>query len=357
MSLNCTCETKATCYLAGESDRMQQMRRWMLVLLIPISLFTAQGRPETQDTGPAFSVSVNLVKVPISVFDEAGNMITSLRREDFRIWEDQAEQEIRSFGLDTNSVSVVLLLDTSASGITELKKIKEAAENFAGALSPGDRISLITFDDQIRRILDWTDDLKKVRKALGKINPGLRTALYDAMFTAARDQLREIDGRKAIILLTDCLNNQSSVSFQDASLAVIQSQASLYVVSKTAMVREQAKRERRVVMLTNIYRRLFGDNENYIDEFFKKRESEMAELAEKTGGRCFFPPDYDQIRHVYAEVARELKSKYYLTYISNQKLLPNSYHRISIEYLAPARKIIYRKGYYHEPRPVHRAPR
>jgi VWFA-related protein len=251
----------------------------------------------------------------------------------------------------------VLLLDTSTSGKSELKKIKEAAEDFAGELLPGDRISLMTFDDQIHLVLDWTDDLKKVRRALKKVKPGWRTALYDAMFAAAQDQLKGIDGRKAIILLTDCLNNQSSVSFPDASLAIVQSQASLYVVSKTTIVREQAKQERRVIMLTDIYRRLFGADENYIDEFFRKRESEMTELAEKTGGCCFFPSDYAQIKDVYAEVARELKSKYYLTYVSNQKLLPNSFHRISIEYLAPSSKIIYRKGYYHEPKPVFRAPR
>ncbi len=333
------------------------MRRKMLVLAALISFFVATGQPAIQDTDiPSFSVSVNLVKVPISVFDEEGNLVTALRSADFRIWEDQAQQQIRSFGLDTNPVSVVLLLDTSTSGKKELKKIKDAAEEFAKALSPSDLIALITFDDEVNHILDWTDDLKKVRKALNKIRPGLRTALYDAMYTAAHDQLAGIDGRKAIILLTDCLNNQSSVSFQDAALTIMQSQASLYVVSKTEIVKEQAKRERRVVMLTDIYERLFGEGTNYIDEFFQKKESEMTELAERTGGRSFFPSDYDQMKGIYAEVARELKSKYFLTYVSNQKLLPNSYHRISIEYLAPASKILYRKGYYHQPRPVLRAP-
>jgi VWFA-related protein len=332
------------------------MRSIALILIALACAFASQGGSGAQETDAAFSVSVNLVKVPISVFDDAGKMITSLRREDFRVWEDQALQDIRSFGVDRNSLSAVLLLDTSTSGKSELKKIKEAAGDFTRELSPGDRVSLVTFDDQIHLVLDWTEDLKKARKALGKIRSGLRTALYDGMYAAAQDQLKGIDGRKAIILLTDCLNNESRVGFQDASLAIIQSQASLYVVSKTTIVREQAKQERRVIMLTDIYRRLFGDDENYIDEFFRKRESEMTELAEKTGGRCFFPADYNQIKGVYAEIARELTSKYYLTYISNQKLLPNSYHRITIEYLAPSSRIIYRKGYYHEPRSVFRPP-
>jgi Ca-activated chloride channel homolog len=327
------------------------MWRSVLVLSILTVFFSSASRPAAQDPdSSSFSVSVNLVKVPISIFDNLGKMVTSLRREDFRIWEDQAPQEIRSFGVDTNPVSVVLLLDTSESEKKELKKIKEAASGFIEALSPGDRVSLITFDDEIYQLQDWTDDLKKARRALNKIRPGLRTALYDAMYVAAKDQLEGIDGRKAIILLTDCLNNQSSLDFNDAALTIVQSQASFYVVSKTVMVREQARYERRVVMLTDIYKRLFGSDENYIDEFFKKRETEMTDLAERTGGRCFFPSDYDQIKGVYEEVARELKSKFYLTYVSNQHLLPNSYHRISMEYLEPAGKILYRKGYYFQPR-------
>ncbi len=329
------------------------MLQRVLALALLLTIFAAASRPAIQDSDSSiFSVSVNLVKVPISVFDSLGNLVTSLRGENFRIWEDQAAQQIRSFGIDTNPVSVVMLLDTSTSEKSELKKMKDAAEGFAEALSHGDRISIITFDDEVYQTLDWTDNVKNVRRALSKIHPGLRTALYDAMYVAARDQLKGIDGRKAIILLTDCLNNQSSVDFNDAALTIVQSQASLYVVSKTVMVREQAKNERRVIMLNDIYKRLFGSDEDYIEEFFKKREAEMTDLAERTGGRCFFPTDYEQIKDVYEEVARELKSKYYLTYVSNQKLLPNSYHRISIEYLEPASKIIYRKGYYYEPRPV-----
>jgi VWFA-related protein len=342
---------------AGKIATIKQMRQKILILTILISLIAVPIQSALQDSNPpSFSVSVNLVKVPISVFDLEGNMITSLRKEDFRIWEDKAAQEIRSFGLDRNPVSVVLLLDTSTSGKKELKKIKEAAEAFVNALSPTDLISLITFDDEVNLVLDWTDDQKKVKKALDKIRPGLRTALYDAMYRAAHDQFEGVEGRKAIILLTDCLNNQSSVNFQDAALAVVQSQASLYVVSKTEIVKEQARRERRVVMLNDIYKRLFGEDANYIDEFFEKREAEMTNLAEVTGGRCFFPADYDQMRGVYSEVARELKSKYFLTYVSNQNMLPNSYHRISIEYLSPASKIMYRRGYYHQPRAVLVAP-
>jgi Ca-activated chloride channel family protein len=301
---------------------------------------------------PTFSVSVNLVKVPFSLFDANGFLIKDLKRDDFRLWEDGIPQQIRSFGIDVNPISVILLLDSSATAKDELKKIKEAAEDFANSLSSEDRFSIVTFDDEVKLALDWTSNPRDVRKALNQIKPGLRTALYDAMYLGT-DQFKNAEGRKAIVLLTDCLNNQSTIGFHDAERAVIESQASLYVVSKTIMVRQAARKDRRVIMLTDIYRRMFG-NDDYIDEFFARRESEMSDLAEKTGGRCFFPSDYDQIRGQYKEIASELKSKYYLTYVSNQPLVANSFHNIGLDYLPGASKMTFRKGYYYEPAPIHK---
>ena len=321
-------------------------------MIFAVSLIAALAQP-SHPQGAKISVSVNLIKVPFSVFDEKGAMIHDLQREDFLLYENGAAQQIRSFGRDINPVSVVLAIDTSGSVEKELKLIKEAAENFALALSREDRISILAFSDQIEIVLDWTEDKKLVRKSLRKLEPGLRTALYDAMYTAANDQLKGIDGRKAIILLTDGINNQSSLNFRDASLSVMQSQASLYVVSKTVMAREAALKQRRVKFLTGVYKKMFGDA-SYVEEFFRKREVEMTELSERTGGRAFFPADYNQIKGVYAEVARELRSKYFLTYVSNQEKAADTYHRIKLEYLPPSSKLVYRQGYYFEPKPIHK---
>lgn len=331
------------------------MRRALFGLLISVSCLGADAQSHQDQSGPTFSVSVNLIKVPITVFDSGGVSVQDLRRTDFRLYEDGIEQDIRSIGIDRNPVSVVLLLDTSATVEKEQKQMQEAAEDFATSLSGEDRVSIMTFDDEVKLLQDWTSDMKRVRKVLRKIRPGLRTALYDGMFAAAHDQLAGVEGRKAIILLTDCLNNQSILGFPDAALAIIQSQASLYVVSKTIMVRQAAKKQRRVVMLSDIYKRLFGDGD-YIEEFFERRESEMIDLAEKTGGRCYFPSDYNQIRDVYGEAAKELKNQYFMTYVSNRSKLPNSYHRITVDYLPPSSRLIYRKGYYHEPRPIPHRP-
>lgn len=313
------------------------------------------GTHASQET-PTFSVAVNLIKIPVSVFDQNGAPVPDLHGGDFRVYEDGIPQEIRSFGIDRSPVSVVLVLDASATVEQESKKIRQAARDFVGALSKEDRFSVISFSDSAVLLLDWTDDEKRVQKSLRNLESGIRTALYDAMFMAGEDQLRGIDGRKAIILLTDALNNQSRATFGEAAQAIIQSQAPLYVVSKTIMVRKAAKTQRRVVWLNNIYRRLTGD-ENYVDEFFEKKEREMTELAEKTGGRCLFPPDFNAIGNAYAQIAEELKNQHFLTYVSNQAMIPDSYHKITVESLRPAAKLIYRQGYYHRPKPIRRPRR
>ena len=333
------------------------MRYCKLTLFILLVYSSGAGLSAMQDSSAAkFSVSVNLVKVPISIFDESGRMVTDLRREHFRVWEDKTLQEIRSFGLDTKPVSVVLLLDTSGTEIKDRDKIKDAAKEFTRILSHGDRVCVITFDENINLVQDWTDDMKEARKAIDGIRSGSLTALYDAMYLVAKEQLQNIEGRKAVVLLTDCVNNFSRVNFREASLKIVQSQASLYVISKTVLIRKEAKKQRNVIILNDIYKRLFGDEQNYIDEYFDRKETEMTELAEKTGGRCFFPGDYDEIKKDYSEIAREMKSKYYLTYVSNQDLLPDTYHQISIEYLKPCSRMTYRKGYYYQPR-IEQRPR
>jgi Ca-activated chloride channel homolog len=323
----------------------------LVIIFVGGSWIAARTQPQSQQKIPTFSVAVDLIKVPITIFDEHSGIIQDLRRDDFRLYEDGKPQQIRSFGMDTNPVSVVLLIDSSGTVEKELKQIKEAAGGFADALTGGDRTAVITFADEVEEVLDWTSNTKDVHKALRKIQLGLRTNLYDAMFQAAQDKLGGIEGRKAIILLTDFLNNQSVVGYQDAVRAIVQSQASLYIVSKTVMVREDARKQRRVVWLNEIYSRLFPDS-NYIDEFFTKKEAEMTDLAEKTGGRCYFPSSYTQIRDVYKQVASELKNQYYITYVSDQTMTPNSYHRITVEYLQPSNKLVYRKGYYFKPDPL-----
>jgi Ca-activated chloride channel homolog len=319
-----------------------------LVVSIFLSISGIQLAAQNDDNS-SFSVSVNLIKVPISVFDQAGNLVRNLNAKDFKLWEDKEAQDLRSFGVDTSPVSVVILLDTSWSTIEEQKKIKQAARHFVDALSPGDQFSIITFDDEVKLLLDWTSDKKKLPKAFKNIEPGITTALYDAMFLAASEQLKGIEGRKAIILLTDCVNHDSEVGFKEAAKAIVQSQASFYVISESVIVREQAKMEFKVRYLSEVYKKLIGEDVNHVDEFFEKKEKEMTDLAESSGGRCFFPSDYDQLQGVYAEVAHDMKSKYYLTYVSNQNLLPNSYHRIAIECLEPVGKMIYRQGYWHLP--------
>jgi VWFA-related protein len=161
------------------------MRRGLFPALILLLCAFAEARPSGLQDSATFSVSVNLIKVPITVFDTHGATVQDLRREDFILYEDQAKQQIRSFGVDRQPVSVVLLLDNSATVEKELSHMKESAESFADALSHDDRVSVITFGDEVILQQDWTTETRQVRKSLRRIKSGLRTALYDGMYSAA----------------------------------------------------------------------------------------------------------------------------------------------------------------------------
>src|SRR6266540_3567087 len=97
---------------------MELLKRTMpresaLLIALFLSVAPAGLQSQSSQSGADFSVSVNLVKVPISVFDENGNMVETLRSDDFRLYENGVRQQIRSFGIDRNPISVVLVIDAS----------------------------------------------------------------------------------------------------------------------------------------------------------------------------------------------------------------------------------------------------
>ena len=100
-------------------------------------------------------------------------------------------------------VHVVLLLDTSSSVSKELEDFKAAAMKFVERLDPEDKVCLIRFDDVVELVQDWTSSRATFKRALNRIQTGMFTKFYDALYLAAHEQLGKVKGRKAVILLTD----------------------------------------------------------------------------------------------------------------------------------------------------------
>jgi len=171
---------------------------------------------EQQDV-ESLKIDTNLVTVPVIATTREGIYIPDLRQEEFDIAEDGKQQQIAFFATVSAPFHVVLLLDTSASTEQKLGSIKQAAATFVEQLQSVDRVKVISFDNELRELCDFTNDRAVLRNAIYKTASGQGTRLYDA-FELALASIRSIKGRKAIVLFSDGVDYHSDQATFEGSL-------------------------------------------------------------------------------------------------------------------------------------------
>jgi VWFA-related protein len=172
--------------------------------------------PLEQPTPPSgevetLKIDTNLVTVPVIASSRTGQYITDLRKEEFKLAEDGVAQEIAFLATTNVPFYVVLMLDTSASTQEKLGEIKRAAITFLSQLGPRDRVKIISFDNELRDLSEFTADKAILRSAIERTRSGQGTRVYDAM-QMALDALRPIQQRKAIVVFTDGMDWHSERS-------------------------------------------------------------------------------------------------------------------------------------------------
>ena len=263
----------------------------------------------------SFRVAANYVKVPVTVFDEKGKLLDDLDRENFEVLDDGEPTRIINFVRDLAPINVLLLLDSSGSLKDELEEIKQAALRFAQSFTRDDQISIISFSDETVLLTPWTNRLGRLRKGLKKLKKGYRTAIYDALGQTIESHLNEVKGRRVIILLTDGLDNESVTPYDQILGRLIESQITLYIVSRTRLVDDKVRDSERVHFLNQVMRNVLQEDGDFVDDYFKKKETAMVNLAESTGGRALFPEVLAELGNTYSQVASELKHQYLLTFL------------------------------------------
>ena len=166
-----------------------------LIVILSLSLSVAQDI-ET------IKIDTDLVTVPVIATDANGVYVGDLRQEEFQISEDGVPHKIAFFGKVSMPFHVVLMLDTSSSTQDKLRLIQQAAFAFIQQLQPGDRVKVISFDDQIRDHNEFTSNRETLRAAINATKSGSGTKVYDAV-ELALNTIRRIQGRKAIVLFSD----------------------------------------------------------------------------------------------------------------------------------------------------------
>ncbi len=291
-------------------------------------------------------LDVNLVSILASVRSKTGALISNLTKDDFKIYEDGKEQQIKNFTRETDlPLTLGLLVDTSSSQERLIDTEQRAASQFFNkVLREKDQAFLIQFGAEAELLQDLTNSSRLLQKGLqqlrlsvpvGGLHPGpvptmqnqAGTILYDAVYLAANDELKREVGRKAIILITDGVDTGSKITRDKAIEAA----------------------QKGDVMIYSIFyqdRAAYGGGFGTINLGGGGGEGELRRLSSETGGQVFKVDRSHSLDDIFRELQDEMRSQYAITYQPPSPKRDGTYHKIDIKLANKDYKPQARKGYY-----------
>lgn len=306
--------------------------------LAPSAQETGQGSNQQQGELPTFRKNVNVVNVFFNVKDKHGALIPNLTQDAFELNENGKPQTIKYFSSESNQpLTLGILIDSSGSMQRMLPEEKVVAGDFLRqVITEKDLAFVISFDISVDLLQELTSDVRMLRSGLekAKINvgggssgiPGIGqgpvpishpkgTLLYDAVYLAADDVLSKQVGRKAMVVLTDGVDQGSQLKLKDAIESAQKADTICYVL-------------------------LLSDPQYGSDM------GVMRDLAEQTGGRVISVNRPDKIGSAFNEISNELRSQYNIGYTPTDSTHDGSFRKIEVKAKSGGYKVQARKGYY-----------
>jgi VWFA-related protein len=256
------------------------------------------------------SVAPQLLRFNASVTDRNGRAIGGMRESDFTVWENGIERRVTNVAPANEPFNLVLLLDVSGSVEERMDFIRKAARDFLRTASPQDRISIISFREDVQVISDFSTDRQMLSRKLDEIDAGGGTALYDALGYILSEPLKRLRGeRTAIVLMSDGDDNKSFLPFPAILEALLESGAlvyPLYVPSGLIPESSVPKPEITIDPLRTRYLTLTT-----------RADDEGHKLAAASGGIYYPIRRLEDLQKAYNDVVAQLRSAYTITYASN----------------------------------------
>lgn len=298
----------------------QMYRLAAIVVMIAMSALAYAQEPST-----TLKVDVKLVNVFVTVTDEHGRPVGTLKKENFDLKEDGREQKIAVFQKESAlPLSIVLAIDTSLSTRRDLQLELQSARRFASAiLRPVDALSVYEFSEVVSEIVPFTSDMKRIDHAIDHPRLGAATALYDALYLGAQ-ALDTRQGRKVMVVITDGGDTVSKTDYKEALRAAQEAEAIVYSII--------------VVPVESSAGRDTGG------------EHALIQLSSDTGGKYFYASSLPQLDEAFHQISDELRTQYLLAYYPSQKFADSDFRRIQVNIAGVPESTNYgvrhRTGYY-----------
>jgi VWFA-related protein len=296
-----------------------------------------QQAPQEQEppqTGQALQVQTTVVNVFATVRDRRNGIVPDLTKDDFKIYEDGAEQKVSYFAKEVDMpISLAIMMDTSGSMQDILNAEQDAASRFVHeVMHKKDEAIVMSFDTDVNLLADFTEDPAVLARAIRRatinaagpvITPGTipqsggGTNLYDAIYLACHDELANEAGRKAIVILTDAEDTGSKMSEGDAIESAQRADSVIHILLITDPRAAQG----------------YGPGV-------------ASKMAQDTGGRVINVRNEKGLEKAFDVVSEELRSQYVLGYYPTNVKHDGTFRKIKVEVARPDVKILARKGYY-----------
>ncbi|HEX6278941.1 MAG TPA: VWA domain-containing protein [Pyrinomonadaceae bacterium] len=267
------------------------------ILVLAFSALTVAAQVPTAT--PDDALRTFEVRLPVTVTHKK-ELIAGLKRGDFAVFEDGVQQEVTFFTSEASNppVYVGVLMDTSPSTAGKLQFSREAAKNFIFTVTRlrKDKAAFMTFDHQVQLHQDFTDKLDLLDRAVDRVKKtGSQTALYDAVWQFSDEKLRNVPGRRVIVIITDGDDTFSRAELQDAIDIAQRTETTIFAISTKA----------------GFLGSVPGVEAGTVKD---KGDKYLTQLAEETGGQAFFSGDMLELERAFTKISKELQGQYIITY-------------------------------------------
>lgn len=287
--------------------------------------------PLTDDE--VIKVDTNLVTIPVKVSDRGGRFIANLKKEDFKVLEDDVEQEIAYFSNVEQPFTVALILDMSPSSTFKINEIQAAANAFIAQLRPNDKVMIVSFDAEVRVLTEPTNDRERLKSAIRQTKIESGTSLYEAVDFVVNKKFKKIEGRKAIVLFTDGVDTTSIKANAISNLNdVYELDAMIYPIEYNTYNDVQKMKNKPVIFnpqanpIPSTTKNPFPiplpttpGGQGTTAEDYRKAHEYLDELANRTSGRIYRADNTMNLAQAFSNIAGELRQTYSLGYYPNEE--------------------------------------
>jgi len=264
------------------------------------------------EDGQSVRIDVELALVNVTVTDPYNRLVTGLDADNFRVFEDNVEQEVVNFSSEDVPISIGVIFDHSGSMADKLGKAKEAAIQFFKTANPQDEFFLVGFNERAELLSPFTDSVEDLQGRIFSVPAKGRTALLDAIYLGLSEMKGAHHAKRALLIISDGGDNSSRYNEKDIKRLVREADTQLYSIGIFDPFEYRSR----------TLEELHGP-------------SLLSEVTELTGGRSFSVEDINELPDIAAKIGMELRNQYVLGYRPSNKSHDARWRKIKIKLHAP----------------------